>query len=90
MTKHELIEKISAAAGISKVAAGEALEAALEGITSALKRGHKISLVGFGTFSVMKRKARIGRNPQTGDVIKIPAGRVPKFSPGKALKGAVK
>ena len=90
MTKHELIEKISAAAGISKVAAGEALGAALEGITSALKRGHKISLVGFGTFSVMKRKARIGRNPQTGDVIKIPAGRVPKFSPGKALKGAVK
>ena len=90
MTKMELIEKMSAAAGITKMAAGSALDAALEGIVFALKRGHKISLVGFGTFSVTKRKARIGRNPQTGESIKIPAARVPKFSAGKVLKDSVK
>ena len=90
MTKQELIEKMSSVAGISKVAAGNALEAALEGIVSTLKRGHKVSLVGFGTFSVTKRKARVGRNPQTGVALKIPAARVPKFSAGKGLKDSVK
>ncbi|MBI3610253.1 MAG: HU family DNA-binding protein [Nitrospirae bacterium] len=90
MTKHELIEKIAGMAGISKVAAGDALNAAIEGITSALKKGQKVSLTGFGSFSVMKRKPRIGRNPKTGDSIKIPACRVPKFSAGKELKAAVK
>jgi len=90
MTKLELIEKISGSAGITKVAAGDALNAAISGITSALKRGQKVSLMGFGTFSVSKRKPRVGRNPKTGDVIKIPACRVPKFSAGKELKSAVK
>lgn len=90
MTKFELIEKISGSAGLTRVAAGHALEAAMEGITSALKRGQKVSLTGFGTFSVTKRKARVGRNPRTGDSIRIPASRVPKFSAGKGLKGAVK
>jgi DNA-binding protein HU-beta len=90
MTKLELIEKISGSAGITKVAAGDALNAAIDGITSALKRGQKVSLMGFGTFSVSKRKPRVGRNPKTGDVIKIPACRVPKFSAGKELKSAVK
>ncbi len=90
MTKFELIEKISGSAGLTRVAAGLALEAAMEGITSALKRGQKVSLTGFGTFSVTKRKARVGRNPRTGDSIRIPASRVPKFSAGKGLKGAVK
>jgi DNA-binding protein HU-beta len=90
MTKRELIEKISGMAGISKVAAGDALNATLEGITSALKKGQKVSLIGFGTFSVTKRKARVGRNPKTGDVIKIPACRAPKFSAGKELKTSIK
>lgn len=90
MTKQQLIEKISGTAGISKVAAVDALNAAIDGITSALKKGQKVSLIGFGTFSVSKRKPRVGRNPKTGDVIKIPACRVPKFSAGKELKAAVK
>lgn len=90
MTKQELIERIAGKASISKVVAGNALDATLDGITAALKRGHRISLVGFGTFSVAKRMARIGRNPQTGDSIKIPARRVPKFSAGKGLKDAIK
>jgi DNA-binding protein HU-beta len=89
MTKKDLIEKISGMADISKVAAGDALNAALEGITSALKKGQKVSLIGFGTFSVAKKKARVGRNPKTGDAIKIPACRAPKFSAGKDLKAAV-
>jgi DNA-binding protein HU-beta len=90
MTKQQLVEKISVAAGISKTAAGDALNAAIDGITTTLKKGQKVSLIGFGTFSVMKRKARVGRNPKTGDVIKIPPCRVPKFSAGKELKTAVK
>jgi DNA-binding protein HU-beta len=90
MTKKDLIEKISGMAGISKVAAGDALNAALEGITSALKKGQKVSLIGFGTFSIAKKKARVGRNPKTGDAIKIPACRAPKFSAGKELKASVK
>ena len=90
MTKQQLIEKISGTAGISKMAAGDALNAAIDGITTALKKGQKVSLIGFGTFSVMKRKARVGRNPKTGDVIKIPPRRVPKFSAGKELKTAVR
>jgi DNA-binding protein HU-beta len=90
MTKQQLIEKISGTAGLSKMAAGDALNAAIDGITAALKKGQKVSLIGFGTFSVMKRKARVGRNPKTGDVIKIPPRRVPKFSAGKELKTAVK
>lgn len=90
MTKQELINKIASRAEISKATAVVALDAALEGITSALRRGQKISLTGFGTFSVSRRKARMGRNPQTGESIKIPASRVAKFSVGKELKSVIK
>ncbi len=90
MTKEELIAKMSASAGITKVAAGTALEAFTASITSSLKRGQRVSLVNFGTFTVSKRKARTGRNPRTGEPLKIPAARVPKFSAGKELKAAIK
>lgn len=90
MTKAELIDKIASGAGLSKVDAGKALDTALNSIRSALKKGQKVTLVGFGTFSVTKRKARKGRNPRTGDIITIPATKVPKFTSGKALKDAVK
>ena len=90
MTKAELIDKMAEAADISKVAAGKALGAAIDGVKVALKKGQKVSLVGFGTFSVTKRKARKGRNPKTGEAIKIAAAKVPKFTAGKDLKAAVK
>jgi DNA-binding protein HU-beta len=89
MTKGDLIDKVVDEAGISKKAAGEAVQAVLDGITGALKKGQKISLVGFGTFSVAKRAARSGRNPATGATINIPASNVPRFKAGKALKDAV-
>ncbi len=90
MTKAELIEKIASGAGLSKVDATKALDTTLNSIRSALKKGQKVTLVGFGTFSVTKRKARKGRNPRTGDIITIPAAKVPKFTSGKALKDAVR
>lgn len=90
MTKAELIDKIASGTGLSKADASKALDTALRAIQSALKKGQKVTLVGFGTFSVVKRKARKGRNPRTGDVITIPASRIPKFTSGKALKDAVK
>ncbi|CAI4030194.1 MAG TPA: HU family DNA-binding protein [Nitrospiraceae bacterium] len=90
MTKEELIAKMSASAGITKVAAGTALEAFTAAVSASLKKGQRVSLVNFGTFSVSKRKARTGRNPRTGEPLKIPAARVPKFSAGKELKAAVK
>ncbi len=90
MTKEELIAKMSATAGITKVAAGTALEAFTGAITTSLRKGQRVSLVNFGTFTVSKRKARTGRNPRTGEPLKIPAARVPKFSAGKELKAAVK
>lgn len=90
MTKADLIEKISSGAGISKTAANNAVNITLDSIKSALKKGQTVSLIGFGTFSVGKRKARRGRNPRTGEEIKIPATKVPKFSPGKVFKDAVK
>jgi DNA-binding protein HU-beta len=90
MTKAELIDKIASGAGLSKVGAGKALDTTLNSIRSALKKGQKVTLVGFGTFSVTKRKSRKGRNPRTGDVITIPAAKVPKFTSGKALKDAVR
>jgi DNA-binding protein HU-beta len=77
-------------ADISKVAAGKALAALMDGVKAALKKGNKVSLVGFGTFSITKRKARKGRNPKTGEAIKIAAAKVPKFTAGKGLKDAVK
>jgi DNA-binding protein HU-beta len=90
MTKEELIAKMSASAGITKVAAGSALEAFTGAVTASLKKGKRLTLVNFGTFNVAKRKARTGRNPRTGEVLRIPAARVPKFSAGKALKSAVR
>jgi DNA-binding protein HU-beta len=89
MTKAELISKMAAGAKISKAASGKALEAFLDGVKAALKKDDRVTLVGFGTFSVSKRKARKGRNPRTGKEIKIPARKVPKFTAGKALKDAI-
>ena len=90
MNKGELIDAVAANADLSKAAAGRALDAALEAITKALKKKDTVTLVGFGTFSVRKRSARIGRNPKTGEEIKIRASKVPGFKAGKALKDAIK
>lgn len=90
MTKTELIDKISSGAGLSKADASRALDSTLEAVKASLKKGQKVTLVGFGTFAVTKRKARKGRNPRTGQVINIPAAKIPKFTAGKALKDAVK
>jgi len=90
MNKGELIDKIAKDARISKVQAGSALNSAIEGVTGALKRGTKVTLVGFGTFSVSSRKARTGRNPQTGAPIQIPARRVVRFTSGKVLKSEIR
>ena len=89
MNKGELISKISEDAKISKAQAKEALESFLNTTKKVLKKGDKISLVGFGTFSVSKRAARTGRNPQTGKEIKIPAKKVVKFKAGKELSDSV-
>jgi DNA-binding protein HU-beta len=90
MTKAELAEKMAKDAKISKAAAGKALDSFAGNVTKALKKkGGKVTLVGFGTFSKVHRKAREGRNPQTGRKIKIKARNVVKFKPGKALKDAV-
>jgi DNA-binding protein HU-beta len=90
MTKEQLIAKMAGSAGITKVAAGTALNAFTGAVTATLKKGHRVTLVNFGTFGVAKRKARAGRNPRTGEPLRIPAARVAKFSPGKALKSAVR
>lgn len=90
MTKAELVEKMAKDAGISKVAAAAALESFMGGVTKALKKKDgKVTLVGFGTFQKVRRKARKGRNPQTGEEIKIKAANVIKFKAGKKLKDAV-
>ena len=89
MNKSELIDAIAAASDISKADAGRALDATLDAVTGALKKGDSVSLVGFGTFSVKQRAAREGRNPQTGETIQIAAANVPGFKAGKALKDAV-
>ena len=89
MTKGDLVARISKQAGLTKADSDRALNAFMDNIKKALRKGDTISLVGFGTFSVTRRKARIGRNPQNGKEIKIPSARVPKFKPGKGLKEAV-
>jgi DNA-binding protein HU-beta len=89
VNKAELIDAIAAAADINKSDAGRALDAVIDSITDALKRGDQVSLIGFGTFSVKPRAGRDGRNPQTGEVIKIAPSNVPGFKAGKALKDAV-
>lgn len=89
MNKQELIDKIADSADITKASAGRALDSVLDSITGALKDGDSVVLVGFGTFSVRDRKARMGRNPQTGAEIQIKAAKVPGFKAGKALKDAL-
>jgi DNA-binding protein HU-beta len=90
MTKAELIENMAKDANISKVAAGAALDSFMDSVTKALQeKDGKLSLVGFGTFQTSHRKARTGRNPQTGEAIEIKASNVVKFKPGKKLKDAV-
>ena len=89
MTKAELIEKVAKDAGISKVAAGAVLKTFTDQVTKTLKKAGKVTLVGFGTFSKTKRKARKGRNPQTGEAIKIKASTGVKFKAGRALKNAL-
>jgi len=90
MTKAELIDKIASGTGLSKADASRALDSTLNSVRSALKKGQKVTLVGFGTFAVVKRKSRKGRNPRTGQAITIPAAKIPKFTAGKSLKDAVK
>jgi len=89
VNKSELIDQIAKSADISKAAAGRALDATIGAIKTSLKKGGLVTLVGFGTFYVGKRAARMGRNPQTGAAIKIKAAKVPKFRAGKALKDAL-
>lgn len=90
MTKAELIEKMAKDAGITKSAAGTALDSFITSVTKSLKKKDgKVTLVGFGTFSKVRRKARKGRNPQTGEAIKIKAKNVVKFKAGKKLQDAV-
>jgi len=88
MTKADLVAKV-AETGMTKKAAAAAVEAVIEGIKGSLAKGESVRLVGFGTFTVKKRKARTGRNPRTGKAIKIAAKKVPAFSAGKGLKDAV-
>lgn len=86
MKKADLVAKMASDVGITKVQAEKALTSFMAATEAALKAGDKVTLIGFGTFSTVSRKARIGRNPQTGKEIKIPAKTSAKFSPGKALK----
>lgn len=89
MNKSELIDAIADKGGLTKADAGRAVDALVKSVTRALKKGDTVSLVGFGTFSVRKRAARTGRNPRTGETIKIKASKNPAFKAGKALKDAV-
>lgn len=89
MTKSELIANMAEEAGISKAAAGKALDAFTNSIVNTVANGDKVTLVGFGTFSASDRAARTGRNPQTGEEIQIAASRVPKFKAGATFKNAV-
>ena len=90
MNKAELVDRMASAADISKAAAEKSLTGMLEAITDALSSGDKVTLVGFGTFSVSERSARQGRNPQTGETIQIAARTVARFKPGSKLANAVK
>ncbi len=89
MNKTELIDHIAKQADISKAAAGRALDAAIGGVRTSLKKGAMVTLVGFGTFYTVRRAARSGRNPRTGASIRIKAAKVPKFRAGKRLKDAL-
>lgn len=89
MNKTEFVSEIAAQADVSKAVATRALDAMLDTITKALKKGDSVSFVGFGTFDRRRREARTGRNPRTGESIKIPAANVPSFRPGKSLKDSI-
>ena len=89
MNKGELVNLVAEAAELSKTDAGNAIDAVIEAVKIALKKGESVSLVGFGTFEVRKRAARTGRNPRTGETIKIEESKIPSFKAGKALKDAV-
>ncbi|MBA2490398.1 MAG: HU family DNA-binding protein [Gammaproteobacteria bacterium] len=89
MNKSELTDSVASVADLSKASASRAVDAVIDAITSALKSGDQVSIVGFGTFLVRERGARSGRNPRTGETIKISASKAPGFKPGKALKDAV-
>jgi len=89
VNKNELIAEVADETGMSKTDASRAVDSVFDAITKALKKNHEVRLVGFGTFHVAKRKAGTGRNPRTGEEIKIPASKLPKFKAGKGLKDAV-
>ena len=89
MNKTDMIDRMASAAGITKTQAAAAVEAVIGGMTAALRKGGRVTLVGFGSFSTVQRAARTGRNPKTGKPIQIPARRVAKFTPGLELKQAV-
>lgn len=86
MNKNELIAAVAKESDLTKADAGRAVDAVITAIEKTLKKGDEVRLVGFGTFSVVKRKATSGRNPRTGETLKIAASKQPKFKPGKALK----
>jgi len=90
MTKQDVVDLVAKKASLTNKAAREAVQAMLDGVRDALKRGEKVVVTGFGTFSVRSRAARKGRNPQTGDAINIPARKTPGFTAGKALKKAIR
>lgn len=90
MTKKELIKRVSKTTDLTMRQAGDALESLTDAIRSSLKRGKKVTIPGFGTFTISKRKARTGRNPRTGEILKIAASKLPKFKPGKGLKDLLK
>ena len=89
MNKTELIDQVAKGTGLSKGAAGGAVSAVFDAITGSLVRGKDVTLIGFGTFRVSRRKSRMGRNPSTGEAIRIAAVKVPTFKSGKSLKDAV-
>ena len=89
MNEAELIKQVASQTGLAKRTSGKAVDAAVSAISDCLAKGEKVTLVGFGTFGVRQRKARTGRNPQTGATIQIPAKKVPKFTSGKGLRDKV-
>lgn len=90
MNKEELVEKVASKTGLTKKDAMDAVNTTLDTVTVTLRKGEKVTLVGFGTFLVRRLAAREGRNPQTGARIRIPAKKVPRFTPGKELKAAIR
>ncbi|UCC79181.1 MAG: HU family DNA-binding protein [Candidatus Zixiibacteriota bacterium] len=89
MNKDQIIEKVAEDVGITRSQASKAVKSMFDGIVTSLRQGNKVSVSGFGTFDISNRKARTGRNPQTGEEIQISASRVPKFKAGKAFKEAL-